>query len=68
MRVGPIASWELLILLIAFALPVWATILAIRHPGHSTTNRLLFLLLIWLVPFFGPLAALFLLRSTGADQ
>lgn len=56
---------ELLIIAAILALPVGATFLVLTR-SQSTTNRLLSLLLIWLVPVIGPLAALLVLRTAKA--
>ena len=63
MRVGPLGIWEIMIILANVGLPAYVTLLVFTSKGHSTTNRLLFLLIIWLIPLLGPLAALFLLRK-----
>ena len=55
---------EILIIAAILALPIGVTFLVFTRRGQSTTNRLLSLLLIWLVPVIGPLAVLPMLFRT----
>lgn len=68
MRLGPFGWFEFLVLFVALILPIWATIATLTTPGLSTTNRLLFLLVTWLIAIIGPIITLSMLKGSATDN
>lgn len=63
MRIGALSAGEFVIVLVLIALPMWATITALSPASYSTKQRILLLLLIWLIPFFGSVIALIIMNN-----
>lgn len=63
MRFGPLGLWEILLLLIAFSLPLWAIIATLTGSNLSLFTRILMILLAVFVPVIGPIIVLVLVRQ-----
>ncbi len=68
MRIGPLGIWELLMLFIAFGLPLWAIIVAATKQSLSTVVRVLLIGIAVLAPFIGPVAVLIAVPILGRRQ
>ena len=70
MRLGSLGFLEILLPLIALALPIWATIVVLQRNDYSltNTNKILLLLLTWLIGLIGPIITLLALYSDDAQE
>lgn len=58
MKVGPLGLWELLLLFIAFGLPLWAVIAAAMKRRLTVTARILLIGIAVLAPLVGSIGVL----------
>ncbi len=65
MRIGPLGIRELLMLFIAFGLPLWAIIVAATKQSLSTVVRMLLIGIAVLAPRIGPVAVLIAVPILG---
>lgn len=64
MRFGPgLDFFALILFLIALGLPIWATVVTLRAVHLTLTQRLLFLILAWVVGFVGPILTIVLVKN-----
>ena len=60
MKLGPLGIWEILILLLAFGLPLWAIVTVAQKEGLTSLIRVLLIGIAVLAPIIGPIAVLIL--------
>ena len=60
MRFGFFGFWEILILLLAFVLPLWAAVTVAQKDGLTTLVRVLLIGIAAMAPIIGPIAVLIL--------